>query len=81
MAQFQHWYNHKHYHEALGNLRPADVHGGRGAAILSRRREVQRRTLELRRQHNLALEPGPPEESFPASQVHLQSELELSNYR
>jgi len=78
---FHYWYNYEHYHEALGNLRPADVYFGRGAAILSRRKEVQRRTLELRRQHNLALGPGSPEESFPTSQVHLNSELELSKYR
>jgi putative transposase len=78
---FHCWYNHEHYHEALGNLRPADVYFGRGEAILSRRKEVQRRTLELRRQHNLAPGPGDPEESFPQSQVHLKSEPALSKYR
>ena len=25
LAAFQHWQNHEHSHEALGNLRPADV--------------------------------------------------------
>jgi len=42
---FQYWYNHEHYHEALGNLRPADVYCGRGEAVLRRRREVKRHTL------------------------------------
>jgi transposase InsO family protein len=79
--KFHYWYNYQHYHEALGNLRPADVYFGRGEEILSRRREVKRRTLALRRQHNLALGPGSPEEPFPTSQVHLNSELELSKYR
>ena len=55
VAEFQHWYNHQRYHEALGNLRPGDVYLGRREEILSRRREVQRRTLDLRRQHNRAL--------------------------
>ena len=67
---FQHWYNHEHYHEALSNLRPADVYCGRSKEILSRRREVKRRTLELRPQHNLALGPGSPDEAFAESHVH-----------
>jgi hypothetical protein len=78
---FHHWYNHEHYHEALGNLRPADVYCGRGEAILSRRREIQQRTLQLRRQHNLAPGPGSPGESFPASPLQLKPEPELSKYR
>jgi hypothetical protein len=55
VAEFQHWYNHERYHEALGNVRPVDVYRGRREEILSRRREVKRRTLDLRRQHNRAL--------------------------
>jgi len=54
VAEFQRWYNHQRYHEALGNLRPVDVYLGRREEILSRRREVQRRTLDSRRQHNRA---------------------------
>jgi len=88
IAAFQHWYNHEHYHEALGNLRPVDVYCGRGEEILSRRREVKWRTLELRRKHNLAggntdvaSRPEPPEEPTRQSQVHLSNELQLSKYR
>jgi transposase InsO family protein/transposase-like protein len=55
VAEFQHWYNYERYHEALGNVRPADVYLGRREEILSRRQEVKRRTLELRRAHNRAL--------------------------
>ena len=77
----QHRYNYEHYHEPLGSLCPVDVYLGRGDAILSRRKEVKRRTLELRRQHNLARGPGSPAECFPESHVHLKSELELFKYR
>ena len=84
IADFQYWYNHEHYHEALGNLRPVDVYCGRGEEIFKRRREVKRRTLELRRQHNLARgaasEPGPEEPTQP-SHVHLSNRPELSNNR
>ena len=55
IGDFQHWYNHEHYHEALGNLGPADVYFGRGEAILSRRQEIKRRTLAL----ETRAQPGP----------------------
>jgi transposase InsO family protein len=75
---FHYWYNNEHYHEALGNLRPVDVYTGRGEEILSRRREVKRRTLELRREHNLAARPETTEEPSRESHVHHCKELELS---
>ena len=34
------WYNHDHHHSALAWLTPADVHFGRGPAILTRRAET-----------------------------------------
>jgi putative transposase len=34
------WYNHEHYHEALGLLTPADVHFGRAPAVLAARQRV-----------------------------------------
>jgi len=77
----QHSHNHERYHEALGNLRPADVYCGRREAILRRRREPQRRSLAWRRQHNPALGPGSLGESCPASPLHLTPELELPRYR
>ena len=42
-------YNHKRYHESLGNLTPADVYAGSGQAILERRNAIKRKTIEQRR--------------------------------
>jgi transposase InsO family protein len=59
VARFVPWYNHERYHEALGNVRPADVYHGRADAIHARRKEVQRQTYERRRRWNLRLHPQP----------------------
>lgn len=53
VADFQQWYNHERYHQALGNLRPVDVYEGRARTVLSRRKRLQVRTLAARRQYNL----------------------------
>ena len=42
-------YNHHRYHEGLGNLTPADVYCGRDQAIIERRREIKKQTVEKRR--------------------------------
>jgi len=42
-------YNHRRYHESLGNLTPADVYFGRGQTILIEREKIKRKTLEHRR--------------------------------
>ena len=42
-------YNHRRYHESLGNLTPADVYFGRGQTILLERERIKRRTFEQRR--------------------------------
>jgi transposase InsO family protein len=42
-------YNHRRYHESIGNLTPADVYLGRGAAILERRDAIKRKSIEHRR--------------------------------
>lgn len=55
VADFQQWYNHERYHQALGNLRPVDVYNGLDRAILNRRKRLKTRTLAARRQHNLTL--------------------------
>ena len=42
-------YNHRRYHESLGNLTPADVYFGRGQTILLKREKIKRQTIEHRR--------------------------------
>ncbi len=42
-------YNHRRYHESLGNLTPADVYFGRDQAILQERERIKRETIEHRR--------------------------------
>ena len=57
VADFVEHYNHRRYHESLNNLTPADIYFGCGQAILDRREEVKRKTIEQRRkQHFKAAE-------------------------
>jgi transposase InsO family protein len=42
-------YNHRHYHESLGNLTPVDVYFGRGRTILLERERIKKQTIEKRR--------------------------------
>jgi transposase InsO family protein len=49
---FRHWYNHEHYHEAIGNLHPADVYEGRAEVILEQRKRLQTRTKKARERAN-----------------------------
>jgi putative transposase len=52
VAGFVDFYNHCRYHEALGNVTPADVYHSRREEILQRREEVRQRTIEERRRYN-----------------------------
>lgn len=52
VADFVEHYNLRRYHESLDNLTPADVYFGRADRILERRREIKRRTIELRRRQH-----------------------------
>ena len=42
-------YNHRRYHESLGNLTPADVYLGRSPTILTERERIKRQTIANRR--------------------------------
>jgi len=48
--EFYRYYNYERPHESLQNVAPADVYFGRADAILERRRQLQVRTMQDRRQ-------------------------------
>ena len=43
------------YHEALGNVTPADVYYGRDQEKKARREQIRKKTMRLRRAQNCAL--------------------------
>ncbi|SCW60348.1 Integrase core domain-containing protein [Rhizobium mongolense subsp. loessense] len=49
IAAFVEHYNHRRYHESIGNLTPADVYFGCGYTILLQRERIKRDTIKLRR--------------------------------
>jgi transposase InsO family protein len=49
IGAFVEHYNHRRYHESIGNLTPADVYLGRRAAILERREAIKRKSIAHRR--------------------------------
>ncbi len=52
VAAFVDYYNHRRYHEGMGNVTPADVYYGRRDEILERRKEVSKRALQQRRDYH-----------------------------
>ncbi len=50
--RFVEYYNHRHYHKALGNVTLVDVLTGKRETVLQHRKEVQARTLERRKRYN-----------------------------
>ncbi len=55
------WYNHEHYHSALGLLTPADVHYGRAEEIFEKRRRVLQEAYENNPERFVGGLPKPPE--------------------
>ena len=48
IGDFVSHYNHRRYHESLGNLTPADVYSGHGQTILMKREAIKQCTFEQR---------------------------------
>lgn len=55
IAEFIRYYNEQRYHEALDNLRPADVYYGRAERIRRQREKIKRQTLLNRKRENLLI--------------------------
>ena len=53
ISRFVEYYNHRRYHEALGNVTPADMYAGRQREVFTRRDRIKRETLARRRKENL----------------------------
>jgi putative transposase len=53
IARFVEYYDYERLHEAIGNVTPDDMYHGRHHAIVSRRKETKRLTLERRKKENL----------------------------
>jgi putative transposase len=60
MGDFIDFYNHRRYHEGIGNVAPADVYYGRRAGILEQRRALKTATIEERCRYNLGQNNGEP---------------------
>jgi hypothetical protein len=54
VAAFVDYYNHRRYHEGIGNVTPADAYYGRREEIRERRKEISKRTPQQRRNYHRA---------------------------
>lgn len=61
---FVDYYNNHRYHEALNNLTPADVYYKKGHEILTKRQQIKKRTMLLRRKYNFHLKVAQPVEKW-----------------
>jgi hypothetical protein len=52
LTEFVEYYNNNRYHEALGNVTPADVYFGRSKQIKLQRQEIKMKTIKERRRYN-----------------------------
>ena len=52
ITKFVDYYNNHRYHEALNNVTPADVYFGRYHEIITKREQIKRKTLKLRKRLN-----------------------------
>jgi hypothetical protein len=55
MAQFVRYQDRERYHEAVGDVAPADVHCRRRDALLARQEEVRRHSIASRKAANLVI--------------------------
>jgi hypothetical protein len=52
--RFVDYYNNHRYHESLDNVTPADMYEGRYHEIITRRKQLKRKTLRDRKRFNLS---------------------------
>jgi RNA-directed DNA polymerase len=74
MAEFIEFYNHRRYHEGIGNVTPADVYFGRREGILKRREVIRRETMRARFLYNRIEKPGEPKGNFSVLESIIQSQ-------
>ena len=55
LSRFVYYYNNRLYHESLNNVTPADAYFGRNREILTKRAQIKRKTLALRRKQNVKI--------------------------
>jgi putative transposase len=75
MRRFTWWYNHVHYHSAIGYLHPADVHDGTATEIIARRQQVLDVAYQAHPERFIAGPPvaaGPPAEAW-INPPHIQT--------
>ena len=53
LSLFLDYYNNHRYHESLNNVTLANVYFGRNREILTKRDQIKRKTLALKRKQNL----------------------------